>query len=53
MTISFLSDDLQIPVMEYLTNPVLLSLAAGVACGVCLGWGLRMRFWDAPQELSG
>ncbi|KAL6086549.1 hypothetical protein STEG23_025874 [Scotinomys teguina] len=27
--------------MEYLAHPGTLSLAAGVACGMCLGWGLR------------
>ncbi|XP_060251129.1 peptidyl-tRNA hydrolase 2, mitochondrial isoform X1 [Ovis aries] len=37
-------------VMEYLTNPGALSLAAGVACGVCLGWGLRMRFGMLPKS---
>ncbi|MBZ3869908.1 Peptidyl-tRNA hydrolase 2, mitochondrial [Sciurus carolinensis] len=31
-------------VMEYLAHPGTLSLAAGVACGMCLGWGLRVRF---------
>ncbi|KAG3269391.1 peptidyl-tRNA hydrolase 2, mitochondrial isoform X1 [Ictidomys tridecemlineatus] len=31
-------------VMEYLAHPGILSLAAGVACGICLGWGLRVRF---------
>lgn len=30
--------------MEYLAHPGTLSLAAGVACGMCLGWGLRVRF---------
>lgn len=37
-------------VMEYLTNPGALSLVAGVACGVCLGWGLRMRFGMLPKS---
>lgn len=37
-------------VMEYLTNPGALSLAAGVACGVCLGWGLRVRFGMLPKS---
>ncbi|XP_020847629.1 peptidyl-tRNA hydrolase 2, mitochondrial [Phascolarctos cinereus] len=30
--------------MDYLSHPGTLSLAAGVACGICLGWGLRVRF---------
>ncbi|KAB0398900.1 hypothetical protein E2I00_006232 [Balaenoptera physalus] len=37
-------------VMEYLTNPGALSLAAGVACGMCLGWGLRVRFGMIPKS---
>uniref|UniRef100_A0A8C6QTG4 Peptidyl-tRNA hydrolase 2, mitochondrial n=2 Tax=Nannospalax galili TaxID=1026970 RepID=A0A8C6QTG4_NANGA len=37
-------------VMEYLAHPGALSLAAGVACGVCLGWGLRAHFGMLPQN---
>lgn len=37
-------------VMEYLTHPGALSLAAGVACGMCLGWGLRVRFGMIPKS---
>ncbi|XP_036691204.1 peptidyl-tRNA hydrolase 2, mitochondrial [Balaenoptera musculus] len=37
-------------VMEYLTNPGALSVAAGVACGMCLGWGLRVRFGMIPKS---
>ncbi|KAM5179660.1 peptidyl-tRNA hydrolase 2, mitochondrial [Mantella aurantiaca] len=29
--------------MDYITNPGTLSLAAGIACGVLLGWSLRSR----------
>ncbi|KAM4844225.1 peptidyl-tRNA hydrolase 2, mitochondrial [Thomomys bottae] len=36
--------------MEYLANPSALSLAAGVACGMCLGWGLRVRFGVPPTH---
>ncbi|XP_007533716.1 peptidyl-tRNA hydrolase 2, mitochondrial [Erinaceus europaeus] len=36
-------------IMEYLTNPGALSLAAGVACGMCLGWSLRVRFGMIPK----
>ncbi|XP_005394038.1 PREDICTED: peptidyl-tRNA hydrolase 2, mitochondrial [Chinchilla lanigera] len=39
-------------IMEYLAHPGTLSLAAGVACGVCLGWGLRVRFGMVPKNLS-
>ncbi|XP_012868674.1 PREDICTED: peptidyl-tRNA hydrolase 2, mitochondrial [Dipodomys ordii] len=38
--------------MEYLAHPGALSLAAGVACGICLGWGLRMRFGMPPTRLT-
>ncbi|XP_063002575.1 peptidyl-tRNA hydrolase 2, mitochondrial isoform X2 [Elgaria multicarinata webbii] len=30
--------------MDYLPKPGLFSIIAGVACGVCLGWGIRARF---------
>uniref|UniRef100_A0A8C5KU37 Peptidyl-tRNA hydrolase 2, mitochondrial n=1 Tax=Jaculus jaculus TaxID=51337 RepID=A0A8C5KU37_JACJA len=30
-------------VMEYLAHPGTLSLAAGLACGMGLGWGLQVR----------
>lgn len=36
--------------MEYLAQPSALSLAAGVACGVFLGWGLRVRFGMIPKS---
>uniref|UniRef100_A0A8C3L7H6 Uncharacterized protein n=1 Tax=Chrysolophus pictus TaxID=9089 RepID=A0A8C3L7H6_CHRPC len=29
--------------MDYLSKPGFLSILAGVACGVCLGWGIRGR----------
>lgn len=29
--------------MDYLSKPGVLSVIAGVACGVCLGWGIRGR----------
>ncbi|NXY73470.1 PTH2 hydrolase, partial [Glareola pratincola] len=35
--------------MEYLSKPGLLSVIAGVACGVCLGWGIRGRFLRRPK----
>lgn len=38
--------------MEYLAQPGALSLAAGVACGMCLGWGLRVRFGMVPKNLT-
>ncbi|XP_019492188.1 PREDICTED: peptidyl-tRNA hydrolase 2, mitochondrial [Hipposideros armiger] len=37
-------------VMEYLAQPGALSLAAGVVCGMCLGWGLRIRFGTIPRS---
>ncbi|KAK7829911.1 hypothetical protein U0070_003366 [Myodes glareolus] len=37
-------------VMEYLAHPGTLSLAAGVACGMCLGWGLRGHIGMLPQN---
>lgn len=36
--------------MEYLAHPGTLSLAAGIACGMCLGWGLRVRFGTVPKS---
>lgn len=39
-------------IMEYLAHPSALSLAAGVACGMCLGWGLRVRFGMLPKSLT-
>ncbi|XP_036609954.1 peptidyl-tRNA hydrolase 2, mitochondrial [Trichosurus vulpecula] len=38
--------------MDYLVHPGTLSLAAGVACGICLGWGLRVRFGVTPRTPS-
>lgn len=37
-------------VMEYLAHPSALGLAVGVACGVCLGWSLRVRFGMFPKS---
>ncbi|XP_049628690.1 peptidyl-tRNA hydrolase 2, mitochondrial [Suncus etruscus] len=37
-------------VMEYLSQPGALSLAAGVACGMFLGWGLRVRFGTVTKN---
>ncbi|XP_061461394.1 peptidyl-tRNA hydrolase 2, mitochondrial isoform X2 [Rhineura floridana] len=31
--------------MDYLSKPGMFSIIAGVACGVCLGWGIRARFF--------
>uniref|UniRef100_A0A8C6GZM8 Peptidyl-tRNA hydrolase 2, mitochondrial n=1 Tax=Mus spicilegus TaxID=10103 RepID=A0A8C6GZM8_MUSSI len=36
--------------MEHLVHPGTLSLAAGVACGMCLGWGLRSHLGMFPQN---
>nr|XP_012805630.1 peptidyl-tRNA hydrolase 2, mitochondrial [Jaculus jaculus] len=36
--------------MEYLAHPGTLSLAAGLACGMCLGWGLRVRLGVLPKN---
>ncbi|NXP70662.1 PTH2 hydrolase, partial [Ramphastos sulfuratus] len=36
-------------IMDYLSKPGLLSVIAGVACGVCLGWGLRGRLFRQPK----
>ncbi|XP_053563305.1 peptidyl-tRNA hydrolase 2, mitochondrial [Bombina bombina] len=30
--------------MDYFSNPGTLSVAAGIACGLLLGWGLRGRY---------
>ncbi|NXU48798.1 PTH2 hydrolase, partial [Turnix velox] len=35
--------------MDYLSSPRLLSVIAGLACGVCLGWGIRGRFFRWPK----
>ncbi|KAK2525383.1 peptidyl-tRNA hydrolase 2, mitochondrial [Columba livia] len=35
--------------MDSLAQPGLLSVIAGVACGICLGWGLRGRLPRAPR----
>ncbi|XP_004434853.1 peptidyl-tRNA hydrolase 2, mitochondrial isoform X2 [Diceros bicornis minor] len=37
-------------VMEYLAHPGALSLAAGVVCGMFLGWGLRAHFGLTPKS---
>ncbi|XP_040192875.1 peptidyl-tRNA hydrolase 2, mitochondrial [Rana temporaria] len=41
--------------MDYITNPGTLSLAAGIACGVLLGWSLRGRVGRSKNvtKLSG
>ncbi|XP_012664225.2 peptidyl-tRNA hydrolase 2, mitochondrial isoform X1 [Otolemur garnettii] len=39
-------------VMEYLAHPGAFTLAAGVACGMCLGWGLRVRFGMLSKGLT-
>ncbi|KAM9208751.1 peptidyl-tRNA hydrolase 2, mitochondrial [Dugong dugon] len=36
-------------VMDYLAHPG-VCLAVGVACGMCLGWGLRVRFGMTPKS---
>ncbi|XP_051850095.1 peptidyl-tRNA hydrolase 2, mitochondrial [Antechinus flavipes] len=38
--------------MDYLAHPGTLGLAAGVACGICLGWGLGIRFGVTPRTPS-
>ncbi|XP_012380241.1 peptidyl-tRNA hydrolase 2, mitochondrial [Dasypus novemcinctus] len=30
--------------MDYLAHPGAFSLAAGIVCGMCLGWGLHVHF---------
>ncbi|KFP11912.1 peptidyl-tRNA hydrolase 2, mitochondrial [Egretta garzetta] len=35
--------------MDYLSKPGFLSIIAGVACGVCLGWGIRGRLFRQPK----
>ncbi|NWH72769.1 PTH2 hydrolase, partial [Piaya cayana] len=36
-------------IMDYLSKPGLLSIIASVACGMCLGWGVRSRFLRQPK----
>ncbi|XP_053130821.1 peptidyl-tRNA hydrolase 2, mitochondrial [Hemicordylus capensis] len=36
--------------MDYLPKPGLFSIIAGVACGVCLGWGVRARLFRPPKS---
>ncbi|XP_062967054.1 peptidyl-tRNA hydrolase 2, mitochondrial [Cynocephalus volans] len=38
--------------MEYLAHPGTLSLAAGVVCGMCLGWSLGVRFGMFPKRMT-
>lgn len=38
--------------MEYLAHPSTVCFAVGVACGVCLGWSLRVRFRMAPKNMT-
>ncbi|XP_042298486.1 peptidyl-tRNA hydrolase 2, mitochondrial [Sceloporus undulatus] len=35
--------------MDYLSKPGLFGIVASVACGVCLGWSLRSRFFRTPK----
>lgn len=35
--------------MDSLPKPGLLTVIAGVACGVCLGWGIRGRLFRQPK----
>ncbi|NXE06139.1 PTH2 hydrolase, partial [Lophotis ruficrista] len=35
--------------MDSLSEPGFLSILAGVACGVCLGWGIRGRLLRRPK----
>ncbi|KFQ31026.1 hypothetical protein N332_03313 [Mesitornis unicolor] len=35
--------------MDSLSKPGFLSIIAGVACGVCLGWGIRGRLFKQPK----
>lgn len=35
--------------MDYLSKPGLFSIIAGVACGVCLGWGVRAQLFRPPK----
>ncbi|NXT22558.1 PTH2 hydrolase, partial [Syrrhaptes paradoxus] len=37
------------PAMDSLSKPGLLSVIAGVACAVCLGWGIRRRLQRQPK----
>ncbi|KAM9370729.1 peptidyl-tRNA hydrolase 2, mitochondrial [Phaethornis superciliosus] len=36
--------------MDELLKPGLLSIMAGVACGVCLGWGIRGKLLGQPGK---
>lgn len=38
--------------MDYLSKPGFLSILAGVACGVCLGWGIRGRFLRQHRAMA-
>ncbi|OXB79045.1 UNVERIFIED_CONTAM: hypothetical protein H355_005921 [Colinus virginianus] len=38
--------------MDYLSKPGFLSILAGVACGVCLGWGIRGRLLRQHRALA-
>ncbi|NXM75033.1 PTH2 hydrolase, partial [Serilophus lunatus] len=37
------------PTMDYFSSSGFLSVAAGIACGLCLGWGMRGRYRGKPQ----
>ncbi|XP_028937646.1 peptidyl-tRNA hydrolase 2, mitochondrial [Ornithorhynchus anatinus] len=37
-------------IMDYFAQPGSLSLVAGVACGMCLGWGLRVCLGTKPPS---
>ncbi|NWI87812.1 PTH2 hydrolase, partial [Pitta sordida] len=37
------------PTMDYFSNSGFLNVAAGVVCGLCLGWGIRGRFRRKPK----
>ncbi|XP_029467400.1 peptidyl-tRNA hydrolase 2, mitochondrial isoform X2 [Rhinatrema bivittatum] len=39
-------------IMDYFSNPAALSVVAGVACGLCLGWGLRGRFGRPTLKMT-
>ncbi|XP_075051399.1 peptidyl-tRNA hydrolase 2, mitochondrial [Mixophyes fleayi] len=38
--------------MDYISNPGTLSLAAGIACGIFLGWSLRGRYGHSRNMRS-
>ncbi|KAM4048049.1 peptidyl-tRNA hydrolase 2, mitochondrial isoform 1-T2 [Anomaloglossus baeobatrachus] len=38
--------------MDYIFHPGALTLAAGIACGVCLGWRLRGRYGRVRNHSS-